>query len=127
MEKRIISIDISPDTQSEYSENAGVMWEHNATELQFKIDENYVDDYRYYIEYRSVLGTKVRTDYLELNKNDNTVTYLVPITMSSLKAVECYFNIVKIDGDGNTIQVIKPKKSVFLLIFHPIRIIPLQR
>ena len=39
MEKRIISIDISPDTQSEYSENAGVMWEHNATELQFKIDE----------------------------------------------------------------------------------------
>ncbi len=119
MEKRIISIDISPHTQNEYSENAGVMWEHNATELQFKIDESYRGDYRYYIEYRSVLGTKVRTDYLELNKNDNTVSYLIPVTMSSLKAVECYFNIVKNDGDGNTIQVIKPKKFCLSFDFSP--------
>ena len=51
MEKRIISIDISPDTQNEYSENAGVMWEHNATTLKFNIAPEYIGDYRYYIEF----------------------------------------------------------------------------
>ncbi len=119
MEKRIISIDISPDVQTEYSENAGVMWEHNATQLQFKIDPSYIGDYRYYIEYRSLLGTKVRTEYLELDTTDNTVTYMIPVTMSSLKGVECYFNIVKIDEDGNTIQVIKPKKFCLTFDFSP--------
>ncbi len=110
MEYKIISIDISPENQEEINENAGVMWEHNATTLVFNIAPVYVGDYRYYIEYRSLMGTKVRTEYLSLDNATNTVTYDIPVTMSSLKGVECYFNIVKINDDGQTIQVIKPKK-----------------
>ena len=119
MEKRIISIDIGPDVQDEFSKDAGVMWEHNATELQFKIDSTYIGDYRYYIEYRSILGTKVRTEYLEADPNTNIVKYDIPVTMSSLKGVECYFNIVKIDDDGNTVQIIKPKKFCLSFDFSP--------
>ncbi len=119
MEKRIISIDISPESGNEPCEKAGIMWEHNATQLQFHISPSYIGDYRYYIEYRSVLGTKVRTEYLELNTENNTVTYDVSVTMSSLKGVECYFNIVKFDEDGNTIQVIKPKKFGLTFDFSP--------
>ncbi len=119
MEKRIISIDISPETQDAYYEKAGIMWEHNATQLQFNISPSYIGDYRYYIEYRSILGTKVRTEYLELDAETNTVTYDVSVTMSSLKGVECYFNIVKIDEDGKTIQVVKPKKIGLTFDFSP--------
>jgi hypothetical protein len=94
MEKKIISIDISPQTQAETSQNAGVMWEHNATTLVFIIDEKYVGDYKYYLEYRSLIGTKVRTEYLQLDTENKTITYDIPITMSSLRGVECFFNIV---------------------------------
>ena len=119
MEKRIISIDISPQAETECIENAGVMWEHNATQIQFKISSDYVGDYRYYIEYRSILGTKVRTEYLEPDRVTNTVTYDIPVTMSSLKGVECYFNIVEVDDDGNTVQVTKPKKFCLTFDFSP--------
>ena len=119
MEKRIISIDVHPENQNEYTENAGVMWEHNATELQFNLDAAYIGDYRYYIEYRSIMGTKVRTDYLDLNETDGNVNYLIPVDMSSLKAVEGYFNIVQIDEDGNTAQVIKAKKFCLTFDFSP--------
>ena len=87
--------------------------------LKFNIDTAFVGDYRYYIEYRSLMGTKVRTEYLELNKSDNTVTYAIPVTMSSLKGIECYFNIVSLDGDGNTVQVIKPKKFCLSFDYSP--------
>ncbi len=107
MEKRIISIDISPEMQSGTSENAGVMWEHNATELVFNISQEYVGNYRYYLEYRSIIGTKVRTEYLELDTETSTITYNIPVTMSSLRGVECYFNIVSIDEDGQTQMVVK--------------------
>lgn len=110
MERKIISIDIKPDTlDQETYENAGVMWEHNATEIQFNLDDVYIgENYRYYIEYRSVMGTKDRTAYLtQFNKQ---IKFIIPVSMTSLKSVECYFNIVTIDGDGNTIQVIKPIK-----------------
>ncbi len=119
MENKVIFIDITPDNSAEYTENAGVMWEHNATVLKFNIDTAFVGDYRYYIEYRSLMGTKVRTEYLELNKSDNTVTYAIPVTMSSLKGIECYFNIVSLDGDGNTVQVIKPKKFCLSFDYSP--------
>ena len=119
MENKIISIDITPDNSAEYTANAGVMWEHNATVLKFNIDSAFVGDYRYYIEYRSLMGTKVRTEYLELNTEDNTVTYNVPVTMSSLKGAECFFNIVSIDDDGNTVQVIKPKKFCLSFDYSP--------
>ncbi len=120
MERKIISIDISPETQgAEQNENAGVMWEHNATTLVFNIAPEYIGDYRYYIEYRSLLGTKVRTEYLELNTENNTVAYNVPVTMSSLKGVECHFNIVLIDEDGNTTQVIKPHKFCLQFDYSP--------
>ncbi len=119
MEKRVISIDINPQMHQESSENAGVMWEHNATTLVFNIDAKYIGDYRYYIEYRSLIGTKVRTEYLELDTETNTVTYNIPITMSSLRGVECFFNIVKINDDGQTQKVVKPKKFCLEFDYSP--------
>ena len=119
METKIISIDISPKANEIQSENAGVMWEHNATSLVFNIDNAYIGDYRYYLEYRSLLGTKVRTEYLELDTENKTITYNIPVTMSSLKGVECYFNIISIDGDGNTVQVIKPHKFYLQFDYSP--------
>ena len=120
MERKIISVDISPDTNDViYEGKAGVMWEHNATEIVFNIDERYRGDYKYYIEYRSILGTKVRTEYLMLDTSANTITYAVPVSMSSLRGVECYFNIVSVDGDGNTVQVIKPRKFYLEFDYSP--------
>ena len=119
METKIISIDISPESTETPTENAGVMWEHNATQLVFNIDKSYIGDYKYYLEYRSLIGTKVRTEYLILNTENNTITYDIPVTMSSLKGVECYFNIVLIDDDGNTIQVIKPHKFCLQFDYSP--------
>ena len=120
MERKIVSVDISPDTNDViYEGKAGAMWEHNATEIVFNIDERYRGDYKYYIEYRSILGTKVRTEYLELNTETNTVTYNVPVTMSSLRGVECWFNIVMIDEDGNTVQIIKPRKFYLEFDYSP--------
>lgn len=119
MENKIISIDITSDKQDEISENAGVMWEHNATTLVFNIAPEYMGDYRYYIEYRSLMGTKVRTEYLTLDTETNTVTYDIPITMTSLKGVECYFNIITIDEDGNTVQIVKPRKFCLTFEYSP--------
>lgn len=119
MNQKIISIEITPNSDSVLTENGGVMWEHNATALKFIIDPELVGDYRYYIEYRSLMGTRVRTEYLELNAEDNTVTYNIPVSMSSLKAVEGYFNVVSIDEDGNTVQVIKPKKFQMTFDYSP--------
>ncbi len=119
MGKKIISIDITPDIQGEINENAGVMWEHNATTLKFNIVPDYIGDYRYYIEYRSLMGTKVRTEYLTLDTETNTITYDIPVTMTCLKGVECYFNIISIDGDGNTVQVVKPRKFCLTFEYSP--------
>lgn len=119
MENKIISIDITSDKQNEINENAGVMWEHNATTLKFNIAPEYMGDYRYYIEYRSLMGTKVRTEYLIPDAETNTVTYDIPITMTSLKSVECYFNIVTIDDDGNTVQIVKPRKFCLSFEYSP--------
>lgn len=111
MERKIIDIEISPETLDEsLAENAGVMWEHNATRLVFHIDSRYAGDYSYYIEYRSLIGSRVRTQNLAFNEADNTVVYDIPVEMSSLMGVECFFNIVSVDEDGMTTQVIKPKK-----------------
>lgn len=119
MEKRIISIDINTQMHDESSANAGVMWEHNATTLVFNIDAKYVGDYKYYIEYRSLIGTKVRTEYLQLDTENNTITYDIPVTMSSLRGVECFFNIVKINDDGHTQMVVKPKKFCLEFDYSP--------
>lgn len=119
MNQKIISIEITPNSDSVLTENGGVMWEHNATSLKFIIDPELVGDYRYYIEYRSLMGTRVRTEYLELNTEDNTITYSIPVTMSSLKGVECRFNIVSIDDDGNTQQVIKSAKFCLSFDYSP--------
>lgn len=119
MENKIISIDITPDAQGEINENAGVMWEHNATTLKFNIAPDYVGDYKYYIEYRSLIGTKVRTEYLALDMETNTIIYQIPVTMTCLRGVECYFNIISIDGDGNTVQVVKPRKFCLTFEYSP--------
>lgn len=119
MNQKIISIEITPNSDSVLTENGGVMWEHNATSLKFIIDPKLVGDYRYYIEYRSLMGTRVRTEYLDLNTEDNTITYSIPVTMSSLKGVECWFNIVSIDDDGNTQQVIKSAKFCLSFDYSP--------
>lgn len=119
MENKIISIDITPDSQGEINENAGVMWEHNATTLKFNIAPDYVGDYRYYMEYRSLIGTKVRTEYLILDTETNTITFHIPVTMTCLRGVECYFNIISIDDDGNTVQVVKPRKFCLTFEYSP--------
>lgn len=119
MENKIIYIDVSPETDEEITENAGVMWEHNATSIVFNIDPAYAGDYRYYLEYRSIIGTKVRTEYLDLDTETNTVTYNIPVTMTSLRGVECYFNIVEIDGDGQTVKVIKSRKFCLQFDYSP--------
>ncbi len=119
MENKIISIDIGSDIKNEINENAGVMWEHNATALVFKIAPEYVGDYKYYLEYRSLIGTKIRTEYLELDTETNTITYIIPVTMSSLRGVECYFNIINIDEDGQTQLVIKPQKFCLEFDYSP--------
>ncbi len=119
MENKIISIDITPDSQGEINENAGVMWEHNATTLKFNIAPEYSGDYRYYIEYRSLIGTKIRTEYLSLETETGTITYNIPITMTSLGGVECYFNIISIDEDGNTVQVVKPRNFCLTFEYSP--------
>ena len=46
METKIISIDISPETTETQTENAGVMWEHNATSLVFNIHNTYTNKYK---------------------------------------------------------------------------------
>ena len=119
MENKIIYIDIGPQMNENVNQNAGVMWEHNATTLVFNIDEKYVGNYKYYIEYRSLIGSKIRTAYLELDSETNTITYDIPITMSSLRGVECYFNIIKIDEDGQTQLVIKPQKFCLEFDYSP--------
>ncbi len=119
MENKTIHIDISPENTGDISENAGVMWEHNATTIIFNIASAYVGNYKYYLEYRSLIGTKVRTEYLEFNAEDNTITYAVPVSMTSLRGIECYFNIVEINEDGQTTAVIKPKKFCLEFDFSP--------
>ena len=119
MESKKIYISISPENTDEITENAGVMWEHNATSIIFNLDPAYVGDYRYYLEYRSIIGTKVRTEYLDLDTDTNTVTYNIPVTMSSLRGVECFFNIVKIDEDGQTEQVMKPVRFCLEFDYSP--------
>lgn len=110
MERKTISIDITPEAlKEEYIEQAGTMWEHNATNIVFNIDDSYIgDNYRYYIEYRSLIGTKDRTDFLTLS--GKTVSYTIPAVMTSMRSVECHFNIIAVDGNGDTLQVIKPVK-----------------
>ncbi len=116
MERKTISIDVTPETLSEeYIEQAGTMWEHNATNIVFNIDDRYIgDNYRYYIEYRSLIGTKDRTDFLTLS--NKKISYAIPSAMTSMRSVECHFNIITVDTNGNTLQVIKPIK--FCLDFN---------
>ncbi len=110
MINKTLYIDITLGTENEYNDFAGVMWEHNATQMEFKLDLAFTGEgLRYYIEYRSCFGSKVRTQYLEPNE-ENIIVYQIPVEMSSLKAVEGYFCIAQIDFDGNTVQVIKPQK-----------------
>ncbi len=119
MENKIIKIEISPNSTDETTQNAGVMWEHNATSIVFNIDSAYIGNYKYYLEYRSIIGTKVRTEYLRLNPSTSTIIYNIPVSMSSLRCVECYFNIVEINDDGQTVMVVKPKKFCIDFDYSP--------
>ena len=119
MENKIISIDITSDTHGEIKENAGVMWEHNATSLKLNLAPECVGDYKYYIEYSSITGKNVRTEYLTLDTETNTILYDIPVEMTSLGSVECYFNIITVDEDGNTVQVVKPRKFCLSFDYSP--------
>ena len=119
MENKIISIDITSDTQGEIKENAGVMWEHNATTLKLNVAPECVGDYKYYIEYSSITGIKVRTEYLTLDTETNTILYDIPVSMTSQGSVECYFNIITVDENGNTVQVVKPKRFCLSFDYSP--------
>lgn len=105
---KIIRIEVSPEVQHDGIINAGVMFEHNATELEFALDGQYIQqDYKYYIEFAMPSGV-ARSDYLEPDEN-GVITFLLPDTVTSQMSVLCYFNIIKIDEETYDTQlVIKP-------------------
>ena len=105
---KTIRIEVSPEVQHDGIINAGVMFEHNATELEFALDGQYIQqDYKYYIEFAMPSGV-ARSDYLEPDEN-GVITFLLPDTVTSQMSVLCYFNIIKIDEETYDTQlVIKP-------------------
>ncbi len=105
---KTIRIEVSPEVQHDEIINAGVMFEHNATELEFALDGQYIQqDYKYYIEFAMPSGV-ARSDYLEPDEN-GVIIFLLPDTVTSQMSVLCYFNIIKIDEETYDTQlVIKP-------------------
>jgi hypothetical protein len=105
---KTIRIEVSPEAVHDEIIDAGVMFEHNATQLEFALDEEYLQpDYKYYIEFSMPSGT-ARSEYLEPDEN-SVITFLLPDTVTSQMAVLCYFNIIKINEETyDTELVIKP-------------------
>lgn len=92
--------------------------EHNAAILKFVLDAVFTYEYKYYLEFTLPNAKSFRTDYLELNSTDNSILFSVPASLSSESCVDCCFNAVKIDADGKTIQLLKPKSLT--MIFSPL-------
>ncbi|MEG1836087.1 MAG: hypothetical protein RR229_08240, partial [Oscillospiraceae bacterium] len=109
MINKTIEINVSPQNSLNGQEEiAGVMCEHNATELKFILDSSYINaTYKYYLEFVSAVTVSIRTDYLPIV--GNAVTFTIPAEISSLLNVDCYFNVVKVTN-GITEMLIKPAR-----------------
>ncbi|MEG0547106.1 MAG: hypothetical protein RR552_08015 [Oscillospiraceae bacterium] len=109
MINKTIEINVSPQNSLNGQEEiAGVMCEHNATELKFVLDSSYINaTYKYYLEFVSAVTVSIRTDYLPIV--GNAVTFTIPAEISSLLNVDCYFNVVKVTN-GITEMLIKPAR-----------------
>ena len=90
--------------------NAGIMYEHNATDLVFEIAQEYISDsYRYYIDFVLPAGT-VRTQYLTPDEN-NKISFTLPASLTRSMNMLCYFNVVEINADTyETEKLIKAKE-----------------
>jgi hypothetical protein len=90
--------------------NAGIMYEHNATDLVFEIAQEYISDsYRYYIDFVLPTGT-VRTQYLTPDEN-NKISFTLPASLTRSMNMLCYFNVVEINADTyETEKLIKAKE-----------------
>lgn len=103
-----IKVNASGDQTNEIID-AGVMFEHNNTTLEFEVDRELIsEENKYYIEFATPSGT-YRSDYLPIDEN-RVVSFLIPETITSQMCVNCYFNIARIDTDTlATTLLIKPK------------------
>ena len=90
--------------------NAGIMYEHNATDLVLEIAQEYISDsYRYYIDFVLPTGT-VRTQYLTPDEN-NKISFTLPASLTRSMNMLCYFNVVEINADTyETEKLIKAKE-----------------
>lgn len=92
---------------------AGNSAEHNATTLKFILESTFTDEFKYYLDFVLPNGKILRTDYLPLDKNDeNSVSFDVPASVTKYGTAECCLNAVKIDENGITTEVMKPKNII---------------
>lgn len=92
---------------------AGNSAEHNATTLKFILESTFTDEFKYYLDFVLPNGKILRTDYLPLDKNDeNSVSFDVPASVTKYGMAECCLNAVKIDENGITTEVMKPKNVI---------------
>lgn len=119
MKQNIVEIQV-PAGLSEAPEDAqgGVMYEHNATALRFLLDPVYIaPEYRYYLEFVTVNGVN-RTDYLTPDE-ENAIEFSIPADITSQMTALCCLNIVSVNEDGKTEQLIKSKSvNLYFSVFE---------
>lgn len=96
----------------------GASGEHNAAVLKFVLNEDFTSEYKYYLEFTLPNAKSFRTAYLELNQEDNSIIFPVPASLSNAGCVDCCFNAARIDADGITSQLLRPKSLT--LLFSPL-------
>lgn len=107
MQQNIVTVEVPaslPEPAQEIS--AGNMYEHNATALEFVLDETLVSaDYKYYLEFVT-LGGVSRTEYLTPDETGK-ILFSVPQAVTAQMTALCVLNIVQVSDDGVTEQLIK--------------------
>ena len=109
MLEKIIDVPVTPqDIEETENLNAGVMFEHNVTALNFQLDTVYQSpDFTYYLEFVTVNGV-LRTDYITPH-TDGTILFYLPQEVTSQMTALAVLNIVTFAPDGQTEQLKKSK------------------
>ena len=118
MQQNIVTVEV-PAALPEPAQDllAGNMYEHNATVLEFVLDEALVSaNYRYYLEFVTVSGVS-RTEYFTPDE-ERKIRFSVPQEISAQMTALCVLNIVQVSGDGVTEQLIKAQ--TVRLYFSPL-------
>lgn len=108
---------------SEFSEPScecipvGGSGEHNAAILKFLLSDSFTGEYRYYLEFTLPNTKSFRTDFIELD-SDNALIFAIPASLTVQSCVDCCLNAVKVEADGTTSQLLKPKSVT--LLFSPL-------